>query len=194
MDREAMTSTRLEAFSDGVFAIIITFMVIDLKAPVGGGIAALLALWPVFLSYVLSFIVIAIYSMNHHRTFHFVKSVDNGILWSNIALLFSLSLVPFATAYMGENRMNAVSIALYAALLLICGVTFLGLRLAIAQRFRDDEAMRAWNRAAARKNWLGLALYAASIPLAFAGPPLALALIAAVAGMHFLPNIGTGDF
>src|SRR3954470_16638075 len=96
-----MSSARLEAFSDGVIAIIITIMALELKAPHADDAAQLLALWPVFMSYVLSYLMVAIYWVNHHRLFHLMKQVDNRILWSNILLLFCLSLVPFATAYMG---------------------------------------------------------------------------------------------
>jgi len=185
-----MSSGRLEAFSDGVIAIIITIMVLDLHAPLGGGAAALLALWPIFLSYALSFLVVAIYWMNHHRTFHVVKRVDNGVLWCNLLLLFCLSLVPFATAYMGLNRMSHFSVALYAAVLLVCALGFLALRAAIAQGFRGEEKLEAWNRAASHKNWLGIACYAAAIPLAYLHPALALALIFAVAAIYFLPGFG----
>jgi len=185
-----MSSGRLEAFSDGVIAIIITIMVLDLRAPVGGGAAALLALWPVFLSYLLSFFCIAIYWMNHHRTFQVVKHVGNAIVWFNIALLFFLSLVPFATAYMGENHMTALSVALYCAVLTVCGLAFAGLRVAIARHFGDDAEMQAWNRAAARKNWFAIALYAAGTAIAFLSPTLALILVFANAAIYFLPTFG----
>jgi uncharacterized membrane protein len=193
MQRDQMSSSRLEAFSDGVVAIIITIMVLDLKAPVGGGIAALLDLWPIFLSYVLSFFVVAIYWMNHHRTFQIVKLVDNAILWCNMVLLFFISLIPFATAYMGENRMNPVSVALYCAVLLVCNCGFVGLRLAIARHFGEDARLRAWHRAALRKNWLATGLYAAGVVLAFFWPGLALVLVFGNAAIYFFPSFGVRD-
>jgi uncharacterized membrane protein len=193
MNREPTSSTRLEAFSDGVIAIIITIMVLDLRAPVGGGAAALVALWPVFLSYLSSFFVVAIYWMNHHRIFHVIKHVDNAILWFNIVLLFFLSLVPFATAYMGENQMSALPVALYCAVLMVCGLAFSSLRVAIARHFGGDTQLQAWNRAAARKNWFAVAVYAAGIPLAFFSPALSLVLVFGNAAIYFLPNFGVPE-
>jgi uncharacterized membrane protein len=190
MKHESMNSGRLEAFSDGVIAIIITIMVLDLHAPVGGGVAALLTLWPVFLSYFLSFLVVAIYWMNHHRTFHLVKFVDNGILWCNIALLFCLSLVPFATAYMGSNHMSSLSVALYCAVLMVSTLAFSGMRVAIARHFGEDAQLRAWNRAASRKSWFAIVVYAAGVPLAFFSPTLSLVLLFSMAAIYFVPGFG----
>ena len=188
-----MSSARLEAFSDGMFAIIITIMVLDLRAPVGGGTAALLALWPVFFSYGLSFLTVAIYWMNHHRTFHLVKQVDVGVLWCNILLLFCLSLIPFATAYMGSNHMSSLAVALYCALLMICTLVFCVLRMAMARHFGEDAHLRAWNRAAARKGWFAIAIYAAGIPLAYVKPSLALLLCFSIAALYFVPGFGTRE-
>ena len=192
MKHELMSSARLEAFSDGVIAIIITIMVLDLRAPVGGGTGALLALWPVFLSYALSFLIVAIYWMNHHRTFHLVKLVDNAILWCNIALLFCLSLIPFATAYMGENHMSSLSVALYCAVLMVCTMAFTGMRTAMARHFGEDAQLRAWNRAASHKSWFATAVYGAGIPLAFFSPTLSLVLLFSIAAIYFVPGFGMG--
>jgi uncharacterized membrane protein len=190
MKREEMSSTRLEAFSDGVIAIIVTIMVLDLHAPVGGGVEALLALWPVFLSYLLSFLTVAIYWMNHHRTFHLVKLVDNMVLWCNIALLFCLSLIPFATAYMGENHMSPLSVALYCAVMMVCTVAFTGMRAAMARHFGEDAKLRAWNRAASHKSWFAIAVYAAGVPLAFLSATLSLVLVFSIAALYFVPSFG----
>ncbi len=192
MKSDEMSSTRLEAFSDGVFAIIITIMVLDLHAPTGGGVAALLVLWPVFLSYFLSFLIVAIYWMNHHRTFHLVKIVDNAILWCNIALLFCLSLVPFTTAYMGANHMSPLSVALYSAVLLLSTLAFSVMRTAMARHFGEDAQLRAWNRAATRKSWFAIAVYGACVPLAFASSILSLVLLFAMAAIYFVPGFGMG--
>src|SRR4051812_27452109 len=150
MNKE-MSSSRLEAFSDGVLAIIITIMVLELKAPHGDGFASLLSVWPVFLSYTLSYVMVAIYWLNHHRLFHFIKVVDIRILWANILLLFCLSFVPFATAYMGEN-LSPFSTALYSATLLVCALAFYVLRAAIGRRLRHDPEFQPVNRGARGKN------------------------------------------
>jgi len=169
--REITSSSRLEAFSDGVFAIIITIMVLDLRPPVAEGIGALLQLWPVVLSYVLSFFVIAVYWLNHHRTFHIVKRVGTAVLWANILLLFCLSLVPFFTAYMGEHRVSGLSVALYAGDMFVCCLAAMVLRFAmLRENPSDDPAIRAMNRAGARKNAWSLLFYGAAVPLAAVRP------------------------
>jgi TMEM175 potassium channel family protein len=189
--REITSSSRLEAFSDGVFAIIITIMVLDLRPPAAEGIGALLQLWPVVLSYVLSFFVIAIYWLNHHRTFHIVKHVGTAVLWANIVLLFCLSLVPFFTAYMGEHHLNGLSVALYSADMFVCCLAAMGLRFAmLRENPSDDPAIRAMNRAGARKNALSLIFYGAAVPLAAVSAALALALVFATAAAYVLPSVG----
>jgi uncharacterized membrane protein len=189
--REIASSGRLEAFSDGVFAIIITIMVLDLRPPAPAGIDALLQLWPVVLSYVLSFFVVAIYWLNHHRTFHIVKNVGTAVLWANLLYLFCLSLVPFFTAYMGEHRLDGLSVALYAGELFVCCLAAMGLRFAmIAENPSDDPAIRAMNRAGARKNALSLIFYGAAMPLAAFSVALALALVFATSAAYVLPGLG----
>lgn len=189
--REIMSSNRLEAFSDGVFAIIITIMVLDLRPPVPGGVGALWQLWPVFLSYVLSFFVIAVYWLNHHRTFHIVKQVGTAVLWANLLYLFCLSLVPFFTAYMGEHHLGGLSVALYAGEMFVCCLAAMGLRFAmISENPSDDPAIRAMNRAGARKNARALIFYGAAVPLAALSAALALALVFATAAAYVLPGLG----
>ena len=119
-----MSKARLEAFSDGVIAIIITIMVLELHAPEHATWAALLPLWPVFLSYVLSFIYLGIYWNNHHHLLQAIKHVDGRVLWANMHLLFWLSLIPFATAWMGQNRFGAQPVALYGVVLLLSAVAY----------------------------------------------------------------------
>ena len=119
-----MTKNRLEAFSDGVLAIIITIMVLELKVPHGDGLAALKPLLPVFLSYVLSFLYVGIYWNNHHHLLHSTMHVSAGILWANLHLLFWLSLFPFATGWVGENHFAPPPVALYAFDLLMCALAF----------------------------------------------------------------------
>jgi uncharacterized membrane protein len=183
-----MSSTRLEAFSDGVIAIIITIMVLELKAPHGDGITSLLNVWPVFLSYVLSYVMVAIYWVNHHRLFHFIKAVDIRILWANILLLFCLSFVPFATAYMGENDVSPFSTALYSATLLVCALAFFVLRAAIGSHLREIVEFRRIDRAARSKNLFATALYAAAIPGAYVHPAVALTLLAIIAAIYVVPE------
>src|SRR5262245_49332733 len=123
-----MKATRLEAFSDGVIAIIITIMVLELKVPHDHSLAGLLAVWPVFSSYVLSFVVVAIYWVNHHHLIHLVKRVNAAVMWSNMNLLLWLSLMPFVTAFLGESHGTPLAVALYGALSALCGISYYVLR------------------------------------------------------------------
>ena len=138
MDRD-----RLTAFTDGVLAVIITIMVLDMKAPHGAGLDNLLALWPVFMSYVLSFIYVAIYWNNHHHFFQIVQAVDGGILWANLHLLFWLSTVPFTTAWMGENEFAPIPEALYGIALLMSAIAWYILQTAIIRQQGSDSPLRA---------------------------------------------------
>jgi len=140
MTRQPMSKGRLEAFSDGVIAIIITIMVLELKVPHGADPASLLAVWPIFLSYLLSFLVVAIYWVNHHTLFNAAHHASTGLLWSNNALLFFLSLIPFATGYMGENDFAPFPTALYAATLLLAGLAFIPVRWSVMAQLKDDAS------------------------------------------------------
>jgi uncharacterized membrane protein len=193
MTERIMGPGRLEAFSDGVIAILITIMVLELRVPASHEPAALIGLWPVVLSYLLSFLVIAIYWVNHHGLFHRCREVNVAVLWTNIAFLFCISLIPFATAYMGENRFTPFATALYAATLLLAGMSFVPMRRAVERRLAHDPDYRRVARRAAIKNWLSVALYAASVPLAFVHPAITLALCYAVAAIYFLPNAWLGE-
>jgi uncharacterized membrane protein len=193
MTRQPMSKGRLEAFSDGVIAIIITIMVLELKAPHGADAASLLSVWPVFLSYLLSFLVVAIYWVNHHTLFQAAHHASTGLLWSNNALLFCLSLIPFATGYMGENDFAPFPTALYAATLLLAGVAFIPVRWSVMAQLKDDASFVRVSNMARRKNYVSLGLYAISIPLAFVHPALTLGLAFAVAAIYFLPNAWLGE-
>jgi uncharacterized membrane protein len=196
-----MGKGRLEAFSDGVIAIIITIMVLELKVPhaVGSGtpasdphggeatLAALFPLVPIFVSYVLSFIFLAIYWNNHHHMLHASKHVTGGILWANTHLLFWLSLVPFVTAWMGENGFAAAPVALYGVVLLLCAVAYTILaRTLVSRHGRDSPLGRALGEDV--KGRLSLALYASAIPLAFVNRWVSLAIYLAVAVMWLVPD------
>ncbi len=184
-----MNKSRLEAFSDGVFAIIITIMVLELKVPEGTSWDTMKHLLPVFGSYIMSFVFIAIYWMNHHHIMHTLKKVNGGILWANMHLLFWLSLIPFATGWMGENNFERVTVALYGALLILSGLAYTILSSAICKTYTEHTKL---STAIAKGNVKGvwsIILYSASIPLAlFIHPALAAVLIVAVSVMWIIPS------
>jgi uncharacterized membrane protein len=178
---------RLEAFSDGVVAIIITIMVLELKVPHGAGFAELRPLLPVFLSYVLSFIYVGIYWNNHHHMMQLVQGVTGPILWANLHLLFWLSLVPFVTAWMGENHYSALPVALYGAVLLMAAIAY---TILITLLVRHEGAESALARAMGRdlKGKASPFLYAAAIGMAFVQPLVSLGLYVLVAAWWFVPD------
>ena len=182
-----MGKTRLEAFSDGVIAIIITIMVLELKVPHDATWAGLAPLLPVFLSYVLSFVNVGIYWNNHHHLLHTVQQVSGGILWANLHLLFWLSLMPFVTGWMGENHFEALPTALYGVDLLMCGVAYYILQLMIMRAQGKDSALK---RALGRdfKGKVAPLLYLLAIALAFSWPLAAGAIYVAVALMWLVPD------
>jgi len=182
-----MQKTRLEAFSDGVLAIIITIMVLELKVPHGVELAALKPLFPVFLSYVLSFIYLGIYWNNHHHMLHATRHVSGGILWANLHLLFWLSLFPFATAWIGENHVAPLPTALYGAVLLMAAIAYFILQRAIIAHQGRESPLAA----AIGPDWKGKLspiLYLAAIPLAFLNPWISNALYVLVALMWLVPD------
>lgn len=182
-----MSKGRLEAFSDGVFAIVITILVLELKVPHGSDLTALRPLLPVFLTYVLSFIYLAIYWNNHHHLFHTVQRVNGPILWANLHLLFWLSLVPFVTGWMGENHFAALPTALYGCVMLMAAVAYFCLQCAIiAEHGRDSLLAKAVG--ADFKGKLSLVFYAAAIGLSFVNQWFADALYVLVAVMWFIPD------
>jgi uncharacterized membrane protein len=182
-----MGKGRLEAFSDGVIAIIITIMVLELKVPHEPTFAALGELLPIFLSYVLSFVYIGIYWNNHHHMLHLARSVNGRILWANLHLLFWLSLVPFVTDWMGENHLATAPVALYGVLLDLCGLAYYILsRTLIAHLGQDSELAVAVG--ADRKGILSLVIYTVGIVVAFFNTWVAFALYVVVALMWFIPD------
>ncbi len=182
-----MGKGRFEAFSDGVIAIIITIMVLELKVPHGAELSALKPLIPVFLSYVLSFIYVGIYWNNHHHMLHAVTSVSGPILWGNLHLLFWLSLIPFATAWMGENHFASVPVALYGGVMLMCALAFMLLaRLMTKHEGAESKLALAFGKD--YKTKLSLLLYVVGIGLAFFNPLLAIGCYVAVAVIWFMPD------
>jgi uncharacterized membrane protein len=182
-----MNKGRLEAFSDGVIAIIITIMVLELKVPVGASVEVLRPLIPVFLSYVLSFVILGIYWNNHHHLFQAARQVNGPILWANLHLLFWLSLMPFATAWMGENHFATWPVALYGAVQWLSGGAYYLLsRALIAHHGRESTLASALGRDA--KGLASLGIYSVAILLAFVNSWLAGALYVVVALMWFIPD------
>jgi uncharacterized membrane protein len=178
---------RLLAFSDGVIAIIITIMVLELKVPHEPNLTALAAVAPVFLSYVLSFLYLAIYWNNHHHFFHLVRRVDGMMLWANLHLLFWLSLIPFATGWMGENHFAPLPTALYGVSLLMPALAWQGMQWAIIRGHgRDSSLARAVGHDA--KGKLSLLLYAGGIGLSFVDTRIAGAVYVLVALLWLIPD------
>ena len=182
-----MGKGRLEAFSDGVIAIIITIMVLELRAPHGGEVAQLASLVPAFLSYVLSFVYVGIYWNNHHHLFRSAGHVNGAMLWANLHLLFWLSLFPFTTGWMGENHFAPLPAAVYGVVLFMAAIAYYILQLTIiAEQGRHGALATALGR-----DWKGKlspVIYLAAIPLAFVSPKLANALYVLVALVWLVPD------
>jgi uncharacterized membrane protein len=182
-----MSKGRLEAFSDGVFAVIITIMVLDMRVPAGGSLAALKLTLPVFLAYVLSYVFIGIYWNNHHHLLHASQQVNGRILWANLHLLFWLSLAPFATAWMGQNIHAPLPVALYGVILLFAGIAYAILTKSLIRHHGKDSAL-AVSIGSDRKGTTSLTLYATAIPLSFVRPWLAFCCYTFVAVMWLCPD------
>ena len=182
-----MSTTRLEAFSDGVVAILITIMVLELRPPHDPSFGALRAILPTFLSYVLSFVFLAIYWNNHHHMLHLTRHVTGGILWANLHLLFWLSLVPFVTAWIGENHTAAAPTALYGVVLVFAAIAYTILQRAIIVSQGVGSPLAA-AVGADRKGKLSVGLYLSAIPLAFVRPAISDVLYATVALIWLVPD------
>ncbi|MBV9881317.1 MAG: DUF1211 domain-containing protein [Gemmatirosa sp.] len=182
-----MTKGRLEAFSDGVIAILITIMVLELKVPHGADLAALRPLVPTGLTYLLSYVFVGIYWSNHHHMLHAADHVDGAVLWANLHLLFWLSLVPFATGWMGENHLAPVPTAGYGVVLLFCAVSYTVLQQTLIARQGPHSRLREAVRHDG-KGKASLAMYAAAVPLAFVASWASVAIYVAVALMWLVPD------
>ncbi len=182
-----MNKNRLEAFSDGVMAIIITIMVLELKVPHGASFENLVPLAPIFLSYILSFIYVGIYWNNHHHLFQIVKVVNGPILWANMHLLFWLSITPFVTAWSGENNFQELPVALYGVALFMCGVAYYILAQVLTKHHgKDSDLAKAIGDDF--KGRLSLLIYSMGIGLAFVNPYISLTLYIAVAIIWLVPD------
>jgi uncharacterized membrane protein len=181
-----MTKGRLEAFSDGVIAIIITIMVLELKVPHEADLEGLRPLAPTFASYALSFVFVGIYWNNHHHLLHASRIVDGKVLWANLGLLFFLSLVPFVTAWMGESHFASWPVALYGVVFLLAAAAYTGLAQLAAAHPEHGVLREALGR-----DWKGkvsLVLYLAAVPLAFVVPAVSCALYVTVAVIWLIPD------
>ncbi len=182
-----MEKGRLEAFSDGVIAIIITIMVLELKIPKGADIHELRELIPVFFSYVLSFVYVGIYWNNHHHTLQAVQSVNGAILWANMHLLFWLSLVPFVTAWMGENHFAQWPVTCYGIVLIMNSIAYTILLFTLVRHLGKDSLLaQAMGRD--YKGKVSTAIYATSIAISFVNPKISFALYIVVACIWFIPD------
>jgi uncharacterized membrane protein len=182
-----MTKGRLEAFSDGVIAILITIMVLEFRPPHATDWAALTTLVPVFLSYVLSFVFLGIYWNNHHHLLHATDRVNGAVLWANLHLLFWLSLVPFATAWMGENHFASLPIALYGVVLLFAAIAYTILLMTIIRHQGPGSKLRA-AVGRDRKGKVSLLLYLTAIPLAFVNEAISEVIYVTVALIWLIPD------
>lgn len=183
-----MTKSRLEAFSDGVIAIIITIMVLELKVPHDASWHALEQLWPVIISYIASFINLGIYWSNHHHLLHTIKEVKGGIMWANLHLLFWLSLLPFATAWMGENYFERNTVITYAVLADFCGYAYYILLIAIKKANSGNAELLKVLYAQSKKGMLSNILNTLAIPAAFIHPAISAAFIITVYLMWLIPD------
>ena len=182
-----MTKGRVEAFSDGVIAILITIMVLEFRPPHATDLASLMVLLPVFLSYVLSFVFLGIYWSNHHHLLHATERVNGAVLWANLHLLFWLSLVPFTTAWMGENHVAALPTALYGVVLFFAAISYTILQMTIIRHQGPASKLRA-AVGSDRKGKFSLLLYLAAIPLAFVNQAISVVIYVIVALIWLVPD------
>lgn len=179
----------MEAFSDAVIAIILTIMVLEMKAPEGTDWASIKPLLPKFTSYVLSFLYLGIYWVNHHHLLHTVQKVRSSIMWANINLLFWLSLIPFVTAWMGENHFERITVAAYAVLVLICGISYNILDYFISRHYTEETRQRLARRKNKWKMIAATLLYTAAIPIAlFINPVISGVLFFIVSVIWLIPD------
>lgn len=182
-----MNKNRLEAFSDGVIAIIITIMVLEIKVPHGETLSALIPLIPVVMSYVLSFIYIGIYWNNHHHFMHMVHHIDGRVLWANLHLLFWLSLIPFATSWIGENHISALPVSVYGFILLMAAIAY-GLLTKITLSVKNQNPKLSQAVGTGSKEKISIFIYLLAILIAFMNPWISVVLYVLVAIMWLQPD------
>lgn len=179
---------RVEAFSDGVLAIIITIMVLELKAPEEPGVEHLWRLWPTFLAYAISFAYVGIYWVNHHRLFSHAKRVTNALVWFNLFLLFALSLIPFSTAYLGAQHFSRDATLLYMATMLLPSLSYVPLQGVIRRTGAKTALAETYHRQTQRKGLVATAIYIVGVPLTFVSPWAGIGCALLVAILWFLPR------
>ncbi len=191
--QERIGKGRLEAFSDGVIAIIVTIMVLELKVPRDATLASLIPVTPVFLSYFLSFLVVAVMWVNHHHMIHSVKEVNGSLLWLNMNLLFWMSLIPFSTAWLGNHYLDPLPVALYGLNLALSGGAFCLLRGELQRQYRDDEKMSVHHARIQRKSILSFLLYLLSVGAAWISVYISEAIFVIIPLLYFLPENLAGE-
>jgi uncharacterized membrane protein len=193
MNEKVFPTTRLEAFSDGVLAVIITIMVLELKVPHEDGIPGLLSIAPTVFVYLLSFAFTAIYWVNHHSLVHRVEHCDHRVIYANMSFLFAASLLPFFTAYVIDKHSDSFSVALYAASMIFTAATFFFLRLSIGRLLKQSGDLNLGDTATQRKHIASMVLYIAAIPLAHFHPYVALGAITLVTVIWIIPTARVED-
>jgi uncharacterized membrane protein len=183
-----MNKNRLEAFSDGVLAIIITIMVLELKPPHGSDWAAVQPLMPVFISYVMSFLFVGVYWGNHHHLLHLVKNFSSGIMLANLNLLFWLSLVPFVTGWVGENHFAPLPVMVYGLLLTVCGISYTVMQKVIESCNKDNRQVKLLLKQQTRKGLLSVFLYVSAAGIAWLNAYISIAIYFLVAIMWLVPD------
>lgn len=188
MSKSHPSPARLEAFSDGVIAVIITIMVLELKVPLQDGLRGLMTVLPILGVYALSFTFVGVYWINHHHLVHRTDQADERTLYANLFFLFCLSLMPFFTSYLLDKKMDSFSVALYVVSMILTGGSFLILRLTIGRHLRETGKLEREDAAAERKHWVSLALYVFAIALSLSHPRIALGIVALVMVIWIIPN------
>ncbi|HEY0701740.1 MAG TPA: TMEM175 family protein [Candidatus Acidoferrales bacterium] len=188
MEVKDPTPERLAAFSDGVIAVIITIMVLELKPPHDASFASLRELWPTFLSYVISYLFVGVVWVNHHHLLRYVERVCPLVIWANLLFLFFVSLIPFLTAYLAENRLNSFTTALYSFECVLINLSFHYLQGTVVREFGDDPRLQAMARGLKRRNRLALLAYALAVPAAYLQPYISFALIFGVTLLYLVPD------
>lgn len=188
MPKSPASPARLEAFSDGVIAVIITIMVLELKVPPGTGLSAFMAVLPTLAVYALSFAFTGVYWINHHHLIHRTDQADERTLYANLFFLFWLSLIPFMTSYLLEKKMDSFSVLLYVVSMILTGASFMVLRLTIGRYLRETGRLDQQDEAAERKHWISLGLYLAAAGLSFLHPHIALGIVGLVTAVWIIPS------
>jgi TMEM175 potassium channel family protein len=177
------------AFSDGVIAVIITIMVLELKSPREANLHALLALWPTFLSYGLSYMFVALVWVNHHHLLRYVERAEPRVIWSNFLFLFSVSLIPFFTAYIADSRLAPFTLAVYAMVCVGINLSFMLFQWTVSLQVEQDAAMAAKVKLASKRNWLAMAAYALAAPAAYLHVAVSVALVLGATAAYIAPEL-----